>query len=106
MAALAQAARLFGELVAFRLVTSGLDGIEDGHRQPEPLRGGGGGAVEGGERRESLGVAVEGAAASVELARELVEEVVGHVGGAKGAVRVTGDAGRVAAGADGGLTAC
>jgi hypothetical protein len=50
-------------------------------------------------------VAVERAAAGVELAGELVEEVVGHVGGAAGAVRTRGDARRVAAGADGGLTA-
>jgi hypothetical protein len=105
MAALAQAACLFGELVALRLVASGLDGVEDGDGETEALGGGRGGAVEGGEGGEPVGVAVERAAAGVEFARELVEEVVGHVGGTEGAVRATGDARRVAAGADGGLTA-
>lgn len=105
MAALAQAACLLGELVAFRRVASGLDGVEDGDGEAEALGGCGGGAVQGGEGGEPFGVAVERAAAGVELAGELVEEVVGHVGGAAGAVRTRGDARRVAAGADGGLTA-
>ncbi len=104
MAAFTQAACLLGELVAFRLVASGLDRVEDGDGKAEAVGGGGGGAVERGEGGEPFGVAVERVAAGVELGSELVEEVVRHVGGAAGAVRARGDAGRVAADADGGLT--
>jgi hypothetical protein len=104
MAAFAQATCLLGELVAFRLVAPGFDGVEDRDGQAEPLGGGGGSAVQCSEGGEAFGVAVEGAAARVELARELGEEVVGNVGRAERSVRARGDTASVAAGADRGLT--
>ena len=87
MAAFAEAPCLLGELVALRRVAPGLDGVEDRHRQPEPVCRGGGCPVKRGERGEALGVAVERVAARVELARKLVEEVVGDVGRSQGVVR-------------------